>query len=340
MFWQGKISGLYMQIHTKYLKEKQYYKLDCGCRREYESIQVETKPVGNTFKIKTTLYRDIGDSMLQAFQPIWDDKKLQARLKKESEDEKKGIEKKEKKYKPTKYRKLTQKDYRDILLSYTIFYKWAKENLKEDWYLFDRIKGVINTLNFAYKGVADITNSLYDNDINTIDLIDLNIARLTLTRKQCSKFYDKWLSTKHEEREVEEKSVLKGLICHKCEVPMKEVEYKHRFVGKGHSCPAWLRGRKCPKCGFEIFLPKDIENYMEQNRSHYLIFSSSDGWLKKNKNNLPKEVEEIIEKNKKSSKKFDDLWKLKHKRDEKVLEDIRKKRDKSKYFGSMKNESL
>jgi len=334
MFWNEKFN-LHETISTRYLKEKQYYEADCGCRKEYKLVAVDVKPEGSTYVIATTLYRNSGDMVTKGLQPIWDNKKIQAGFKKDRENEKKGIKKKEKPYKPTKYRKLTKQDYKDVLLAYYTFYKWAQENLNEE-YKLDKIIGVINAVDFVYKGKAKDWNGLHGNDINTVENVDMRIAHLTLSKKQFRKFYDDWLDKKGKERDKEERDVLKGLICHKCEVPMVEFTNKHAFDGKGHHLPTWLRGRKCPKCSFTINVPKDIENYIEQNVHHYILFS--DGWLKKNEKIITPEIKGMVKEYEDRHKRFDDVWKFKRKFDKKILKSLREEKKtgkKSKYFGKM-----
>jgi hypothetical protein len=340
MFWNGKYSGIYEMINTKYLKKPQYFKTDAGCEHEYETVVVEVRPKGKTFEVKTVLFRSPSDVMTKSLQPIWDNKDVQKRLKKDRENEEKGIEKK---YKPTKYRDLTRKDYRDLLLSHLIFYKWLKENVKDDYPDFDRIKGAINVLDFAYEGKANVLNKLYENDINTFDdmRIDGNIAQLTMTKNQYIKYAKDWrkrIDKSWKERRKEEKAPLKGLVCHKCNMPMVQFEEFIPFSGKGHSMNARLDGTKCPKCGFIMYTSGSAQDYIRQNNWHYILFSDAEETVPKE--NLTKEIINMRQAVIDGRKESDKLWDRKHGRDEKILESIReanKKRTESKYFGSMES---
>ena len=330
MFWKEKFNGIYEQINTENLKEPQYYIADCGCRKKYAVVTVEVRPNGNLFKVKTTLFRSPTDVMSRAFQPLWDNKKLQKKLKEREMKKKKGY--KEKPYKPTKYRKLTQKDYRDLLLAYLTFYKWLKENVKDDYPDFDRIKGTISVLDFAYKGEAEIVNQLHDNDVNTVENVDLTIKGLTMEKKAFRKYFDEWLKRMGKKRDMEVKSVLKGLVCYKCNAPMVETEESSAFNSDGHYMPIHLRGRKCPECNFTIYAPEDVNNYIRDNNFHYIVTENVGGIA------LTDEMKNMIQARKKSRNEFDKIWEKKHKRDQKVLKDIRisKKRGvTSRFFGTM-----
>jgi hypothetical protein len=336
----GKFRGLREVINTKYLKEEQCYTADCGCQRKYETVEVRIIPDGNTFKIETTLFRNAGDMMWKAFQPIWDDKKIQKNLSKAF----KNIE--TKKYVPTICRDLTKDDYRDLYLAYLILYKWMTENLVDDYPALERIRGAINVLEFAYDGKAEITNELHNNDINTVDPVhlDLNIAQLTMSKEEFKKFYDSFLDDKHAERDKMQRSVLKGLMCHRCNIPMVEIEdERFSFEGKGHILPGHLRGRTCQECHFTVYVPDDLKNYIGLNNEHYLMFGGTDILPASKKKKLTKEITDAIQQHKDKMKEFDTLGDKMMERREKVLNDIResnKAGKESKYFGKMPTDKI
>lgn len=326
---EDRFYTLFSKIDTKWLKEPQFYETDAGCTHKYELVTVELVPDGNSYKPKTILYRDTSDFITKCLQPIWDDKAAQKRLKKLRDDDKAG---KKKKWKPIQYRKLKHSDIKDILLQHYVYYKWLKEHVKDDFEDFPRLIGVINALDFMYRGVADVINTLIDNDINTVEHVDLKIAQLTMNKKEYHAFFEKWLADAYNKRDEKERAKLKGLICHFCNVPMEEVAVSGSFTGKGHYMGFKLRGRQCTKCKFVIYLPDDVERYVEDNVFHYVSTKNLDGVT------LNEEIKSMIAEHDKKTSRFDSAWSKRSARNKRVLADIRvsKKRGKSsKYFGTL-----